>query len=289
MSRESIVLELNTESDWDGTSLTALKRDEATVTGQRYYKFNIVGAHGYLEADLGGLFAPTTVKIVGVAFGTWNPANKGRVFGASPTEGLRQEFTLKPTFQYVVLQPGDRLAFRTSGDPRGQLFLSVNEQNESDAMTWAMAHEPFEMPTRFRIIRSTGQAFAPALTNTWRPTFSFDQSTNLMVATDDGFGAIPASDLCLYPRFQGCYISIRYAGSSGNGRLHIVDSMTRKSWVAQQNIPDVRWSRVQYVSHDDAIALSATAAAVNDLMVADIEVSRVAPGDRLAGRYAGGL
>ena len=289
MSRESIILELNTESDWDGTSLTALHRDQATVTGQRYYKFNVTGPHGYIEADFGGLFAATTVKIVGVSFGTWNPQNKGRVYGVSPTDGLRQEFTLKPTFQYVVLQPGDRLSFQTMGDPRGQLFLSINEQSESDAMTWAMAHEPFELPSRFRIIRATGAAFAPALTVTWRPTFAFDPTTNLMVTTDDGFGAIPAHDLCLYPRFQGCYISVRYAGSSSNGRLHIVDAMTRKSWIAQQNLKDVRWSRVQYVSHDDSIALDATASAVGELMVADIEVSRVAPGNRLAGRYAGGI
>ncbi|MEZ4454327.1 MAG: hypothetical protein R3B09_33045 [Nannocystaceae bacterium] len=289
MSRENIVLELNTESDWDGTSLTALSRDAATVTGQRYYKFNIAGPHGYIEADFGGLFASTTVKIVGVSFGSWNPSNKARVFGASPTEGLRQEFTLKPTFQFVVLQPGDRLAIRTVGDPRGQLFLSVNEQSESDAMTWGMAHEPFELPPRFRIIRQTGAAFVPSLTNTWQPTFTYDQSTNLMIATDDGTGAIPASSFCLYPSFQGCYITIRYAGSADNGKLHVVDGMTRRSWIAQQNLKDVRWSRVQYVSHDDSIALQATAAVAGQLMVADVEVSKVAPGCRLAGRYAGGL
>ena len=69
MSKENIVLELNTESDWDGTSLTALHRDAAAVTGQRYYAFNITGPHGYLESDFGGLFSPTTVKIVGVEGG----------------------------------------------------------------------------------------------------------------------------------------------------------------------------------------------------------------------------
>ena len=36
MSRESILLELATESEWDGTSLTALNRDDAAVTGQRH-------------------------------------------------------------------------------------------------------------------------------------------------------------------------------------------------------------------------------------------------------------
>ena len=289
MSKENIVLELNTESDWDGTSLTALHRDAAAVTGQRYYAFNITGPHGYLESDFGGLFSPTTVKIVGVSFGSWNPANKGRVFGTSPTNGLRQEFTLKPAFQFVVLQPGDRLAFHTVGDPRGQLFLSINEQTESDAMAWGMAHEPFELSPRFRIIRQSGAAFQASPTNTWQPNFAFDPSTNLMVATDDGTGAIPASSLFLYPRFQGCYITVRYAGSSGNGRLHIVDSMTRKTWVAQQNIPDVQWSKVQYVSHDDSIALQALPAVAGELMVADIEISRVFPGNRLAARYQNNL
>jgi hypothetical protein len=41
MAKESIILELNTETDWDGASLTTLNRDDAVVTGQRYYKFNI--------------------------------------------------------------------------------------------------------------------------------------------------------------------------------------------------------------------------------------------------------
>ncbi|MEZ4454853.1 MAG: hypothetical protein R3B09_35715 [Nannocystaceae bacterium] len=289
MSKESIVLELNTETNWDGISPTLLSRNAAIVTGQRRYSFTIDGAHGVIEADLGGLFASTTAKTVGVAFGTWNPANKGRVLGPAPDNAVREEFTLKPTFQFVSLQPGDRLAFKTVGDPRGQLVLSVNEQNEGDAMTWGMGHEPFELPPRFRLIRTTGAAFAPSLTNTWQPTFVYDPSTNLMVATDDGTGAIPASSLCLYPSFQGCYITIRYAGSSGDGKLHVVDSMTRKSWVAQSNLVDVEWSKVQYVSHDDSIALEATPAVVGELMVADIEVSKVAPGCRLCGRYAGGI
>jgi hypothetical protein len=46
MAKESIILELNAETDWDGATLTTLNRDDAIVTGQRYYKFNIAGPHG---------------------------------------------------------------------------------------------------------------------------------------------------------------------------------------------------------------------------------------------------
>ena len=35
MATEAITLELNTETDWDGASLTTLSRDNAIVTAQR--------------------------------------------------------------------------------------------------------------------------------------------------------------------------------------------------------------------------------------------------------------
>ena len=288
MTREATKLELNAESPWDGTSDTLLNRDAAIqVPGGRIWQFNVTGPHGVIDATFGGLFSASTAKLIGIAFEAWNPENKARV-GAGPN--FRQEMTLKPTIQYVLAYPGDKLSIKTVGDPRAVITLVINELNESETMAWAGLHEPFEMPARFRIIRNTGTAFAANPTNTWRPTFAYDPSTNLLVAADDGTGAIPAGDLCLYPRFQGCYVSIRYAGSSGNGRLHIVDSMTRKTWSpAPLNLPDVRWSRVQYVSHDDSIALQATPEVAGQLMVCDIEVSRVFPGDRLAARYANNL
>jgi hypothetical protein len=43
-----------------------------------------------------------------------------------------------------------------------------------------------------------------------------------------------------------------------------------------------------YISHDDLIALEAAPAVPGEMMVCDIEVSLVFPGNRLAGRYQEG-
>ena len=285
MSKESTAVIIKTEAPWNGTTDANLNRNDAEQTpGGRIWTYNLTGPVGVISGDFGGIFSASTVKLVGVALEDWSPENKCRV-GAGPN--FRQECTLKPTVQYVLLQPGDKISIQTV-TPRATVMLIVNELSEGEAVQWAATHEPFEMPSRMRIIRPTGVAFAANPTNTWRPTFTYDPSTNLLIATDDGTGAIPAQDLCLYPRFQGCYISVRFAGSAG-GRLHIVDGMTRKTWVPQNNIADVRWSRVQYVSHDDSIALQALPAVAGELMVADIEISRVFPGNRLAARYKNNL
>ncbi len=289
MAKESIILELNADTDWDGTTPTTLRRDDALVTGQRYYRFNIAGPHGTLAADLGGLFSPVSAKLVGIAYSSWNPASKGRVIASDAAGSFRQEITLKPAIQHVALYPGDRLAFLTRDGGRGQIVLSVNEMSEQDAVAWGLRHEPYETPTRFRIIRETGVAFAPNLGTLWQPAFKYDAGTGILTATEDGTGMIPATSLCLYPRGEGCYVAIRYAGSNADGRLHMVDNLTRKSWAADTAMVDVKWSTVQFISHDDGIALEASPLVAGQRMVCDLEVARVHPGDRLCGRYQGGL
>jgi hypothetical protein len=289
MAKESIILELNAESDWNGNSDTALSRDNALVTGQRVYKFNISGPHGRLPADLGGLFSPVSAKLVGVAYPSWSPESKARVVANDAAGTVRQEITLKPVMQYVALHPGDRLSLLTRDGGRGPVVLSVNEMNEQDAVTWGLRHEPFVTPTRLRIIRSTGAAFVPDLGTLWQPTFAYDAVTGIVTATDNGIGVITIGALGLYPRGQGCYVSIRYARSSGDGKLHLVDNLTRASWAAQTAMVDVQWSKVQFVSHDDGIALDATPAVVGSIMTCDLEVTPVHPGNRLCGRYEGGL
>ena len=71
MAKESIILELNAETDWDGASLTTLNRDDAIVTNQRYFKFNIAGPHGIIAPDLGGLpvQGPGQLQVVDVVEG----------------------------------------------------------------------------------------------------------------------------------------------------------------------------------------------------------------------------
>ena len=88
MAHESIILELRSSSDWDGVTATALSRDDATVVGKRYFKFDLSGAHGYLEADLGGLFSPVSAKLVGIAYSSWNPMSRARVPSSSECQAL---------------------------------------------------------------------------------------------------------------------------------------------------------------------------------------------------------
>jgi len=289
MANESLTVELNTETDWDGVSLANFNRDAAIVTGKRYYKVDIVGPHGVLAADLGGLLSPVAVKLVGIASSSWNPESKARVMASDATGSFRQEITLKPAIQYVVVYPGDRLSFLTKDGGRVQIVLNINEMNEENSVEWGLRHEPYMMPTRFRIIRDTGVAFAPNLGTVWQPNFIYDANAGLLVATENGTGVIPSTSLCLYPRFQGCYVTIRYAGHNNNGKLHMVDNVTRKSWQAEVGMTDVKWSKVQFVSHDDGIALEGTAAVAGQPMVCDIEIALVHPGNRLCGRYQGGL
>ena len=286
MSKESIVCELNADSDWDGVTLINLNRDAAIATNQRYFKFAISGPHGQIGADIGGLFSATSPKLVGIAGSSWNPEAKARVISSDPSGSFRQEITLKPAIQYVLLYPNDKLALLTK-DGRPQIVLVVNELNESEMVSWGLEHRPYCMPTRFRIIREAGAAFVPNFANVWQPIFTHDSNTGLLIANDNGTGAIPASNLCLYPRWQGCYISIRYSGHNNNGKLHIVDNPTKRNWAAESGMTDVKWSKVQFVSHDDHIALEATPAVVGQIMVCDIEVALVHPGNRLAGRYQG--
>jgi len=289
MAKESIILELSAESDWNGNSDTALHRDDAKVTGQRYYKFNIAGPHGRLPADLGGLFSPVSAKLVGVAYPTSDPKARARVVASDLAGTVRQEITLRAAMQYVAVHPGDRLSFTTHDGGRGPLVLSVNEMNEQDAIAWGLRHEPEVAPTRLRIIRATGAAFVPDMGALWQPAFAYDPSTGLLTATDNGVGVIVVESLGLCPRNQGCYVSIRYARSAGDGKLHMVDSLTRASWAAEAAMVDVKWSKVQFVSHDDGIALDASPALVGSIMTCDLEVSPVHPKSRLCGRYEGGL
>jgi hypothetical protein len=288
MASEAIILELNADSDWDGVSTTALNRDDALVTGQRHFRFNITGPHGILPADLGGLFSATSVKLIGIAHNFRNPGAKARVIAPDGINSVRQEITIRPDVQFVTLFPGDRLAVLTK-DTRVQIVLVVNEMNEAESVRWGLAHPPTTTPIRFRIIRQTGVAFAPALTSAWQPAFTNDQSIGVMVALDDGTGVIPATSLCLFQRHEGCYVSLRYAGSNADGKVHIVDRETSKSWIAETALPDVRWSKVQYIGHDDGIALEATPAVAGQKMVCDIEVAPVTTDSRLRARYQGGL
>jgi hypothetical protein len=282
---EPIVIELNKDTDFDGVSPITLTRDDFAVTGQRYYKANVHGPAGLIACDLFGLFQGSSPKLVGLASSSFNPQSVARVISSDATGTMREEIDLTPYVQHVLVFPGDKLAIRTTDGGRVQVILVVNELNEGENVQYALGHETHAQRRRFRILRETGLPFVPAGPD-WRPTFAFDPISCLLISTDNGNGPIPTADLSLYPRHQGVFLAIRYSGNGAiPGKLHLVDGPTRQLRAVQSNLTTVRWSRVQFVSHDDLFALEATPNVPGTKLAVDIEIVRVQPGDRLRGRY----
>jgi len=273
-------IQINLTSIFDGTTDFTLTRDDLTVSERRVYTGASTGPAGVIGANFFGLFASSGPKLVGVSFGSDNPLNVMQVRTA--TGGIREQYTLRQQVQYVLMNAGDKLAILAPTE-RGPLSLIVNELGEADQLRWAVANPPVQEHVRLRIIRN-GNFIGDPLAAPWFPAFTWDGSRAILSVNDDvNNGPIPITSI-LYPRRYGALVTVRYANSN-NTELRIVENTTRKYWVAQTAIPDVRWSWVQYVAHDDMITLHASNLAGGQL-VADIEVVRVEPGDRLRQRFA---
>ena len=289
MSEVSLIRLLKS-SDFDGTTPITITRDNFSVSGQRNYVATLVGPGGTIGADFFGIFSPDSAKVVGIAFNTANPRSVVRVIDSSNRP--REQISLNPFFQYVLVNPGDRLAVFSAeavltGPVPVELTIAVNELTEAQHVDWAIAHPPAShQHTRFRIIRRGN--FTPALTAAaWIPNFVWNLTHSLFEASDNlNQGPIAISTLSPFSRMYGTLFSVRYSNSSNDGKLVLVENQTRSFHEAQVNIQNVRWSRVTYAAHDDLIALSATTAPVGGDLIVDIETVRVEPGDRLRGRYS---
>jgi len=282
---EPILIRLNSDTDFDGATQVALRRSDLTNDTPRHYTGRVPAGAGVVMPDFFDLFSPEAVKLVGVASSHNNPQSVLRVLDESGR--TREQVSLTTGFQYVLLHGRDRLALHTRNGGPTVVELSVNEASESEHFRWMVHRSSGLSSTRLRIIRRS--AFVPTFTGApWVPSFSWDDSTGLLTVADDlGTGPIPLAALCPFPRHFGAFLAVRFGGSANDGRVYVVDALTRAHSAPVAVLPDVTWSRVQYVSHDDHIVLEATAAA--GIMVCDIELVRVAPGDRLRGRYASDL
>lgn len=287
---EPYLIKLTAASDFDGSTPITLTRADLTVQGQRIYTGAVVGAAGILGADLLGLFAPESAKLVGVAFSSFNPLSVVRVI--DPVGRVREEINLTGNVQYLILHSGDRLAVLTKegtlAQPgRAELTLVVNELHERDHMQWALAHPPVPVHTRFRIIRTQGNFGGQATLPFWFPTFTWVANNQVLEVIDNvNNGPIPIASLSPFLRQYGSLVTIRYANSQNDGKLTLVNAHNKATWDAQTALTDMRWSFVQYAAHDDLILLTASGNALGGPLVCDIEVVRVEPGDRLRGRFA---
>lgn len=280
---------LTKTSNFDGSTPITLTRADLKSEGQRLYLGTLDGPGGIVDADFFGLFSPQSPKLVGLALSSFNPTSVVRVIDTGGR--MREQVNLTQSVQYVLLHGGDRLAVLTRESASGpedpvELSLFVNELSEREHVAWALAHPPAPVHTRLRIIRTQG-SFEHVVAGGWIPSFEWDKPSSLLTVTDDAHqGPIPISALSPYPRRFGVLLTVRYAGSNNDGKVQIVENLSRQIWVAQSGLQDVRWSRVQYAAHDDMLLLEATPAFAGRPLVCDIELVRVEPGDRLRGRYA---
>lgn len=288
---EPYLIRITKASDFDGTTPITLTRSDLTVTGQRVYTAAVSGPAGVINADILGLFAPESAKLVGVSFSSFNPLSVVRVIDALGR--VREEVNLTGEVQYVIMYSGDRLAVLTKeGNPGGQmraveLTLVVNELHERDHMQWALAHPPQPIHTRFRIIRTQGNFAGQFALPLWIPMFTWSETSGFLEVVDNASnGPIPISSLSPFLRQYGSLVSIRYANSQSDGKLILVHGHNKAIWEAQATLTDMRWSSVQYAAHDDLVLLTASANVGVGTLICDIEVVRVEPGDRLRGRFA---
>ena len=291
MAAEPYKFTLTKEGDFDGQTPMPYGRSEFQVEGQRLYSIDIEGPAGVIDADFFGVFSNLTPKIVGISGGTWNPYSVARVITTASPEPFRQEVQLTPEMHHVVMWPGDKLAITTYEEGRPTIQLVVNELSESEHINQALASRVDPHWRRYRIVLASGQGLAPNPADpAFEPTFAWNPSQYLMTTVINGAtGPIPASHLCAFPKFQGCYVSVRYAKmNADSGKVHLIEGQGRDSIVADDNLKNVEWSEVFFVSHDDLIGLD-TPGPSGQIVIADIELVRVQPGDRLRGRYERGL
>ena len=282
---EPYVFEIESESDFDGTTPMDLTLDDFERVDGRHFKIKIAGPAGLIPPNFFGLMTATSPKLVGVAGRTWNPQSVARVVSGSVVDEFRQELDLTPRIQHVGLFAGDRLALRTMNDGRSNIFISVNEMSESDHVQFALQEGQRHQWRRFRIIRDTGSGFVANFNaSLWTPGFQWIDSSNLLQVSDNTEGPIPIRALCLYPRFVGCFLSVRFANVDTKGRLYVVDPITRSH--RQVDVVDnMAWSKVQFASHDDLIVLESHGPASGSKVIADLELTRARPIDRMRGRY----
>lgn len=289
---EVTFIKLTKNGDFDGATPLEVTPDQFTVSNRRVYAFAIPDDQdaGFISADLFQLFSPTSPKLVGIAFSTNNPRSTAKV--RDSVNNVRQVVNLRTDFQYVVMQGNDRLTIETEestvvGESPVELWLAVNELNEHESIEWALRHPPEHIHTHFRIIRQNANFTLSAGGAVWQPNWRWLSGSEVLEVADNAQnGPIPLTSLGLFPRVYGAFVAIRYAGSNNDGKLIVVESTTRATLEAESALTDGKWSKVQYLSHEDMLGLSATRVGVP--LVVDIEIVRVEPQDRLRARYAAG-
>jgi len=292
MASEPIAFRIDNTVDWDGVTPVGLQRGDFKVFDQRYYVGSLEAPAGTLTADFFGVFSALTPKLVGVASSSSNPLSVLRVLSADDPDVFRQEVELSPRMVHVPVFAGDRIAIVTHESGSNSLEFVVTELSDRDHVQLASMASDEVGGRRVRIIRTGGSGFThEPTTETWQPALSWDASRGVLLGYEVVNGVIPARDLCMSPRAEGCLLSVRYSGiGDGVGRLFVVDGHLREATEVQDGLKSGEWSKVAFVGRDDFIGLSSPGPVGDgDAVVCDLELVRVAPGERLSERYVRGL
>jgi len=289
MASEPIAFRIDSMVDWDGVSPVGLQRSDFKVYDQRYYVGLIEAPAGTFTADFFGVFSALTPKLVGVASSSSNPMSVLRVVSAEDPDVFRDEVELSPRMVHVPVFPGDRLSVVTHEGGGSSLEFVVTELSDREHIELATVAAPRPVGRRIRIIRTGGSGFThEPTTETWKPAMMWDASLGTLVAHEVVNGVIPARDLCMSPRAEGCYVSVRFSGLGvGEGQLLVADGHLREASMVQGGLKNGEWSKVAFLGRDDLLGLSSSVPQ-GAAVVCDIEVARVAPGERLRERYARG-
>jgi len=293
MSAEPYKITLSKEGNFDGTTPMEFERSSFAVQDQKIYSRSIEGPAGLIGADFFGLLSKSSAKVVGISGSTWNPASVARVLTTGAPEPFRQEVQLTPEMTHVVLFPGDQLGIVTSGEGRPIVHLVINDLSESEHVAMALRRDLGPHATRYRLIKDDNTGFSPGVTGSDQtPPFEWDPSSNIMVARIQTSGRIPMGHFGHYPKHQGCFASFRVSGgnSPGASEICVIEPQRNGYAIVQSGLPDMEWSKVVYLSHDDKIGFQtqSPAGGVPEVVI-DIDLVRVEPGDRLRGRYDRGL
>lgn len=288
MSIEPVVVELSNSTNFDGSTLITLTRDNLAVTGQRYYR-GTVTTGGVIDGDFFGLFGAQSIKLVGISGLFHNPGNTLKVVTSYASGRIRQQVDITPDLVYVLVHPGDRLVIRTVDTGSSTVSLVVNELTEKNHVEYAHALAQPNQRQRLRIYHGGGDDFV-ANGGTWTPTFVWDPTKGVLLSEDVSDGSIPCQVLSLRDSKEPIYVRARFAGiKAGTGAVVLADGATQDFQVVQSGLDSVEWSHVFVLTHSDLIGFNGEESDTGGPISLDLDVVHVLPGDHLADGVASPL
>ncbi len=279
---------IESDLDFDGSTRFTQRLGDFTTARQngRLHVLHVETAFGRVGSTMFGLLPEDSPKVVGIASKFNNPFTVVRVIPAgNDPDSFREELDLTPEIQYLTLYPGDELGIVSRDGGRTSVMLVVNEMGEQNHFDYAIRKPRSLHWRRYRIIRNAPTGFVPAVNaDAWRPNFQFDRINHLLIANEVGKGPIPLDAFCTFPEFAGCLVRARFANIDDEGNLLVVEPALRNRRGVGK-VPNMRWTKVAWVSHDDHIALRSDPPISDDTTICDIMIAKIHAEFALQGLY----